>query len=59
MQGFAVIDRSRPKGASQQILMLVTERRDAEEVAFELRRKGHPVLVREVGDHGPLPHRSG
>jgi hypothetical protein len=30
------------------ILLLVDERRDAEEIALELRRKGHSVTVREI-----------
>jgi hypothetical protein len=37
-------DLSSPKG----ILMLLEERRDADEIAVELRRKGHDVTVREL-----------
>lgn len=29
---------------------MVPERRDAEEIAMELRRKGHPVSVQAVND---------
>jgi hypothetical protein len=30
------------------ILLMVDERHEAEEIAVELRRKGHPVTVREM-----------
>jgi hypothetical protein len=39
--------RSRPT-VLESILLMVDERRDAEEIAVELRRKGHQVDVREV-----------
>jgi hypothetical protein len=44
---FAVMLRSRPT-IRESILLLVDERRDAEEIAVELRRKGHQVDVREI-----------
>jgi hypothetical protein len=47
MAAFAVTLRnsgSNPAG----ILMLLDEPRDADEIAFELRRKGQDVVVREV-----------
>jgi hypothetical protein len=44
---FAVMLRSRPT-VLESILLMVDERRDAEEIAVELRRKGHQVDVREV-----------
>jgi len=47
MAAFAVALRnsgSNPAG----ILMLLDEPRDADEIAFELRRKGQDVVVREV-----------
>lgn len=40
-------------GGTETVLLLVDERRDAEEIAMELRRKGHPVEVRPV----PAPDR--
>jgi hypothetical protein len=44
------------------ILLMVDERRDAMEIAFELQRKGHAVTVREVsgatGQPGIQPDRS-
>jgi hypothetical protein len=49
---FALTLGSRP-GRPETILLLVDERRDAEEIAVELRRKGHPVEVRAV----PAPDR--
>ena len=53
MATFALVDRSRPPVPTQQILMLVAERRDADEMAWDLRRRGHAVEVREVpGDVG-------
>jgi hypothetical protein len=48
MMNFAVMLRSRP-ATPDSILMLLDERREAEEIAIELRRKGHPVEVRPVG----------
>jgi hypothetical protein len=51
---FALFDRA-VQAPAQQILMLVAERVDADEVAFELRRKGHDVAVREVVDHQATP----
>ncbi len=47
MASFAVMLCSRPM-SPEAILLLVDERRDAEEIAGELRRKGHEVDVREV-----------
>lgn len=47
MASFAVILRSKPT-ILESILLMVDERRDAEEIAVELRRKGHPVDVREI-----------
>jgi hypothetical protein len=49
MKDFALVDRSRAT-VREQILMLVHDRRDADEMAWELRRRGHAVDVREVGD---------
>jgi hypothetical protein len=49
---FALTLGSHP-GGSETILLLLDERRDAEEIAVELRRKGHPVEVRAV----PAPGR--
>ena len=49
MESFALVDRSRPT-VREQILMLVDDRRAADEMAWELRRQGHAVDVREVGD---------
>lgn len=50
MACFAVMQRSRARTA-EGILLLVDERRDAEEIATELRRKGITVDVHEM----PLP----
>ncbi len=47
MASFAVMLRSKPT-ILESILLMVDERRDAEEIAVELRRKGHQVDVREV-----------
>jgi len=45
---FALMLRhSRP--SPEAILMLLDERREADEIAFELRRHGQDVTVREVG----------
>jgi hypothetical protein len=49
--------RSRPT-ILESILLMVDERRDAEEIAIELRRKGHQVDVREITlplTHDQLP----
>jgi hypothetical protein len=45
---FAVVLASRPSPAG--ILLMVPERGDAEEIAMELRRKGHSVSVQAVSD---------
>lgn len=50
MACFAVMQRSRTS-AAEAILLLVDERRVAEEIATELRRKGITVDVHEM----PLP----
>jgi hypothetical protein len=59
---FAVMLRSRP-ATPEGILLMVDERRDAEEIAVELRRKGHQVDVREIvtspGAESPWTARSG
>ena len=47
MASFAVMLRSKPT-ILESILLMVDERRDAEEIAVELRRRGHQVDVREV-----------
>jgi hypothetical protein len=47
MGSFAVMLRSKPT-IRESILLMVDERRDAEEIAVELRRKGHQVDVCEV-----------
>ncbi len=47
MACFAVMLSSSVTTASG-ILLMVTELGEAEEIASELRRKGHPVVVREV-----------
>jgi hypothetical protein len=54
MKNFAVMLRSRP-ATPEGTLMLLDERREAEEIAIELRRKGHAVEVRAVGIHGRPP----
>jgi hypothetical protein len=54
MESFALVDRSRPT-VREQILMLVHDRRVADEMACELRRKGHPVDVREASDDAAVP----
>jgi len=48
MASFALMLHSKPSSA-EGILMLLDERHVAEEIAIELRRKGHEVDVREVG----------
>ena len=47
MSSFAVMLCSKPTTIDG-ILLMVNERRDAEEIALELRRKGHSVTVREI-----------
>jgi hypothetical protein len=47
MESFALVDRSRPT-VREQILVLVDDRTVADEMAFEMQRKGHAVDVREV-----------
>jgi hypothetical protein len=58
---FAVMLSSR-QSTPDGILLMVDERRDAMEIAFELQRKGHAVTVREVtstnGQPGVLPDPS-
>ena len=58
MESFALVDCSRP-AVREQILIIVDDRRAADEMAWELRRRGHPVEVREVRDEviarGPRP----
>jgi hypothetical protein len=44
---FAVMLSSKPATA-EGILLLVDERGDAEAIAVELRRRGQPVMVREI-----------
>ncbi len=47
MACFAVMLSTRPT-TRDGILLMLNELREAEEIASELRRKGHPVVVREV-----------
>jgi ERCC4-type nuclease len=49
MESFAPVDRSRP-AVGEQILIIVDDREAADDMAGELRRKGHPVDVREIHD---------
>jgi hypothetical protein len=51
MESFALVDRSRP-AVREQILLIVEDRQAADEMASELRRKGHPVDVCELDDDG-------
>jgi hypothetical protein len=51
MESFALVDRSRP-AVREQILLIVEDREAADEMARELRRRGHPVDVRELDDDG-------
>jgi hypothetical protein len=51
MESFALVDRSRP-AVREQILLIVEDRKAADEMAWELRRRGHPVDVRELDDDG-------
>jgi hypothetical protein len=46
---FAVSLSSRPTSLDG-ILLMVEDRREAEEIAAEVRRKGHRVMVREISD---------
>lgn len=48
MGSFALTLRSRPDRPDG-ILLILDDRRDADEMAFELRGKGHEVEVRELG----------
>jgi hypothetical protein len=43
---FAICLKAR-RGRVDSVLMIVDEKDEAEEIAFELRRKGHEVEVRE------------
>jgi hypothetical protein len=54
MACFAVTLSSRPT-TRDGILLMVDERQDAEEIASELRRKGHLVIVREILSIPELP----
>jgi hypothetical protein len=47
MSSFAVTLRSRPNRLDG-ILVILDERREADEMAFEMRRKGHDVDVQEL-----------
>jgi ERCC4-type nuclease len=49
MESFALVDRTRP-AVGEQILIIVDDREVADDMAWELRRKGHPVDVREIQD---------
>jgi hypothetical protein len=49
---FALTLRSRPDRLDG-ILVIVDERRDADEMAVEMRRKGHDVDVQELRDAPP------
>jgi hypothetical protein len=49
MESFALVDRSRPT-VREQILIIVDDPKAADEMAWELRRRGHPVDMREVDD---------
>ena len=49
MESFALVDRSRST-VGEQILIIVDDRDAADDMASELRRKGHPVDVREIQD---------
>ena len=49
MESFALVDRSRPT-VGEQILIIVDDREAADDMAWELRRKGHTVDVREIHD---------
>ena len=51
MESFALVDRSRA-AVREQILLIVEDRKAADEMARELRRRGHPVDVRELDDDG-------
>jgi hypothetical protein len=51
MESFALVDRSGPS-VREQILLIVEDRGTADEMASELRRRGHPVDVRELDDDG-------
>jgi hypothetical protein len=56
MESFALVDRSRP-AVREQILLIVEDREAADEMAWELRRRGHPVDVCELDDDGDA-HRT-
>jgi len=47
VSSYAVMLSSKPASADG-ILLLVDERGDAEAIAIELRRRGQPVMVREI-----------
>jgi hypothetical protein len=51
MESFALVDRSRP-AVREQILLIVDDRETADDMAWELRRRGHPVDLREMDDDG-------
>jgi hypothetical protein len=51
MESFALVDRSR-SAVREQILLIVEDRQAADEMASELRSRGHPVDVCELDDDG-------
>jgi len=51
MESFALVDRSRP-AVREESLLIVEDREAADEMAWELRRRRHPVDVREMDDDG-------
>jgi hypothetical protein len=51
---FALTLDSRP-ASEESILMMLDERQEAEEIAVELRRKGHRVTVRELASKSSRP----
>jgi hypothetical protein len=50
MASFALVDSSRRPSVRGQILLIVDNRREADEMAFALRHKGRQVDVCEVHD---------
>ena len=52
LPSFAIIDRSRPADTTG-VLMIVDSREDADDIAFELHRRGLDIEVREIPTPSP------
>ncbi len=52
MTSYAIVLRARPRTVKS-ILMILDDRKEADDIAFTLRQRGHDVEVVEMGDPAP------